>query len=800
MEYGQAAITLSDGRVLIVGGEKRTPMEDADYKREYIKTEIYNPQNDSFMAVAEMPEGLSGVTAVLLKDNTVLVLGKAYNNKNMAYVYDVNKNIWIKKAKVGYAGTKTLVNSQGNVFSFSPSVLENSLTPGEYYNSIKDEFSTSWVMPNPRTSGACTVMADGKFMIIGGSNGGYSQNANWDADIFDPEKNIWRTTSFMNSGRDNARAFTLPDGRVIVVAGISGKEYFRTTEIYNPISDVWTKGPSLKYTYSPPAALQLKNGNILIMGGYDGKSSNRCEMLVLSPSIKEKSNNSYDSIDNAVLTTLGIPYIKVKGERVILDESNSKLVPVYKDGQTLVPLNFFKSGFGAEVSENTADGTIYIRHEGKTLSLKIGSKELISNGKKSAISASAEKINGTVYVPLRPITEALGKKITWLKGLIAIAGKTVYLDVVSAFDELTQLNSSYLMGITENAKLVKEKPAFSQDGWDYKWYYIKHENASTYFTERDSGEDYTHLYLIRENKKEGRLEQVYEGTTGEILKLEGNQVYIYDNGYLCKIRLGDKYKEYVKSSDNLADSENISLNCTSIYWEDDDFISLDNGMVDGEWIYFTWDPYDYINTLRTDPLGYPMRVKYDGSGLQILSGYRMSPNWRGIYGFEKSGDYLYYLTNRKVIEGSEEQFTLHRVKVDGSDEKHIAEVMYFDIYKDKIYYRQLGESGEYDTVKFYSINLDGTDNKLLSDKGAWEVIYFGDNLYYRIYNDRDGVYTMKTDGSNVRKIGDAQGDLLYADDKYVYYDYNYFDFDNGGFKNMGKYKINIMTGKKEKAE
>lgn len=194
-----------------------------------------------------------------------------------------------------------------------PSVLESSLAPGEYYDYGKDEFHTSWLMSAPRAAGAAAVLADGKFFIVGGSNGGFSESANWDAEIFDPERNVWRTTSYMNSGRNNARAAALPDGRVIVMAGIHGREYFKTTEVYNPIADSWTKGPALKYTYNTPVTVQLKNGNVMIIGGYNGKVSNKCELLMLDLSVAGKSMQSYEKLENAVLTAVGTPYIKVNG-------------------------------------------------------------------------------------------------------------------------------------------------------------------------------------------------------------------------------------------------------------------------------------------------------------------------------------------------------------------------------------------------------------------------------------------------------------------------------------------------------
>jgi|GEM_PF-2311457 len=274
MEYGQAAVTLADGRVFIIGGKEIKPASQDSSEYESVKTEIFNPANNSFTSAAPLPESFDQASAVLLKDGNVLLFGKTYKNERVTYLYDVLNNRWNRKENVAYTGTSTLINNKGNVFSYSPNALENSLAPGEYYDYSRDEFFTSWVMPNQRTAGACTVLADDKFFIVGGARGGESTSANLDADIFDPELNMWRTTSAMSSGRVNAKAVTLPDGQVIVIAGVHGKDFFKTTEVYNPITDTWVKGPSLKYTYSIPSVIQLKNGNTMVVGGYDGKNSN----------------------------------------------------------------------------------------------------------------------------------------------------------------------------------------------------------------------------------------------------------------------------------------------------------------------------------------------------------------------------------------------------------------------------------------------------------------------------------------------------------------------------------------------
>jgi hypothetical protein len=62
-----AATVLSDGRVLIVGGDNGTTT--------YASTELYNPATGTFTMGPSLPSASAGVTATLLGDGTVLVTG-----------------------------------------------------------------------------------------------------------------------------------------------------------------------------------------------------------------------------------------------------------------------------------------------------------------------------------------------------------------------------------------------------------------------------------------------------------------------------------------------------------------------------------------------------------------------------------------------------------------------------------------------------------------------------------------------------------------------------------------------------
>ena len=177
---GSAAVGLSDGRVLVVGGELAGDGLNAAL--------VFDPRLDSFTATG-LPnvDRHSAVTATLLDDGRVLVAGG--EPSGTAEIYDPQ------------TGTFTLTGS---------------------LSTARDYFTA-------------TRLVDGRVFIVGGSDEGSAALAS--AEIYDPETGTFTPTGPMATARFWHAVAPLPDGRVLVVGGGDGggdRSVEATAEIYDP--------------------------------------------------------------------------------------------------------------------------------------------------------------------------------------------------------------------------------------------------------------------------------------------------------------------------------------------------------------------------------------------------------------------------------------------------------------------------------------------------------------------------------------------------------------------------------------
>ena len=102
--------------------------------------------------------------------------------------------------------------------------------------------------------------------------------------------------------------------------------------------------------------------------------------------------------------------VKIK----VNDEFLSDAQAILKDGSTLLPVRSVSTALGGEVVWDNATKTVSIDKDGTAVAITISKKEITVNGKKQAISTSAQIVNGRTYVPLRALGEALECDITWV--------------------------------------------------------------------------------------------------------------------------------------------------------------------------------------------------------------------------------------------------------------------------------------------------------------------------------------------------------------------------------------------------
>lgn len=103
--------------------------------------------------------------------------------------------------------------------------------------------------------------------------------------------------------------------------------------------------------------------------------------------------------------------IFVDGNKVKFD------MPPYinKDGRTMVPLRFISENLDSKVSWNSADRSVTIKDESKTIKLYIDKNTASINGKSISLDTKPQIKGQRTMVPLRFISEVMGAEVIWDK-------------------------------------------------------------------------------------------------------------------------------------------------------------------------------------------------------------------------------------------------------------------------------------------------------------------------------------------------------------------------------------------------
>lgn len=154
--------------------------------------------------------------------------------------------------------------------------------------------------------------------------------------------------------------------------------------------------------------------------------------------------------------------------------------PVMENDRTLVPLRVIFEAFNQRVSWNMDDQSI----TSGNIWLQIGNSLAKVGDRQVNLDAPAVIIDDRTYVPLRFISESLGKKVTWDSGnnKINIDDDTYRLKLKSA-KELIESNSSGYERIANEVLTV----------WG-KWVDRQYENPGIYLDKDTMSKEYSNIY------------------------------------------------------------------------------------------------------------------------------------------------------------------------------------------------------------------------------------------------------------------------------------------------------------------
>ena len=303
-----SAVKLPDGRALLVGLKAN---EGAGQLVEGVAY-ILDPETDVLTPAPMPPVTPWPRNMVVLDDGRVLMVGVDVDaleagdtpqNLNQAFIFDSGTNTWHEAASPDQHSLFEWFFSlpQGRIIAIGVAVDESGDTQRAsigMYDSHSDTWSAvNSVEPYYVPTNAIPLL-DGRLLVLGQmlesaiTANGFDRESNLgsvglidgrylygkkitevfsDSKVYDPATDTWASINGMEGARNSSTLTLLPDGRVLLAGGMGQTEsddwVYSTTEVFDPVTNSWSVGPSLSERRSHHSATLLPDGNVLFAGG-----------------------------------------------------------------------------------------------------------------------------------------------------------------------------------------------------------------------------------------------------------------------------------------------------------------------------------------------------------------------------------------------------------------------------------------------------------------------------------------------------------------------------------------------------
>jgi hypothetical protein len=264
------ATVLLDGRVLIVGAGEDSP-------------QLYDPTTGTFTTTGRGAMNMCYATATRLLDGRVLFVGGedpvTQTTLHTAQVYDPSTGQFsltgsLITGRMGHTATllpdgRVLVSGGSSVaVGLGQRQTVPVLASAELYDPRTGEFSATGSMTTGRDNASAALLEDGRVLMAGGGDEVNSPMAS--AELYDPRTGKFSATGSMSNPRYAFTTTLLPDGRVLVSGGdgMGGPPVF-PLETYDPTAGTFGPAGSVDANRAYYTTVLLADGHVLFIGGED---------------------------------------------------------------------------------------------------------------------------------------------------------------------------------------------------------------------------------------------------------------------------------------------------------------------------------------------------------------------------------------------------------------------------------------------------------------------------------------------------------------------------------------------------
>ncbi len=233
---GPDAVLLDDGRVLVFGGFEVGFSGSQGGATEFLGvTEIFDPSTGEWRQADAMGQPLFNQAAVLLTDGRMLVVGGSSlsdgTESPRTEIFDPDTDTWTPAQDmiIGRGRPNAVLLTDGRVLVTGDRRSDFSSTTGKV--EIFDPETGAWTpaddLSRPSAGHSLTLLLDGKVLVAGGSHPVQIDSGIYTTtEIFDPAADSWSPGPELSEPRTNHSATLLPDGRVLLIGGIAPGSQF----------------------------------------------------------------------------------------------------------------------------------------------------------------------------------------------------------------------------------------------------------------------------------------------------------------------------------------------------------------------------------------------------------------------------------------------------------------------------------------------------------------------------------------------------------------------------------------------